>query len=156
MWQRIQTVFLIIVVLAMATTVFLPLWVSQVDGSLSYELYPLHFTIRTGTETTTEYFPYAITAILAVASATIAFIEIGKFKDRVVQMKLGALNALLMAAVVGCAVYFANQKIQQYDAGIWQYGFGLYAPIIAVVANFFANRFIRRDERLVRDSERLR
>lgn len=155
MWQRIQTVFLIIVVLAMITTVFLPLWISQADG-LFYELYPLHFTARAGTETTTEYFPYAITAILAIASATIAFIEIGKFKDRVVQMKLGALNALLMAAVVGCAVYFANQKIQQYAGGTWQYGFGLYAPIIAVVANFFANRFIRRDERLVRDSERLR
>jgi glucan phosphoethanolaminetransferase (alkaline phosphatase superfamily) len=154
MWQRIQTVFLVIIVLAMILTVFLPIWVGQSEN-VTHELYPLHYTTINGAERISKYFPYSIMAILSIASATIAAVEIGKYKNRVLQMKLGALNALLMAGVVGCAVYFANQMIQAHH-GNWQYGFGLYAPIIAVISNFLANRFIRRDEKLVRDSDRLR
>ena len=71
------------------------------------------------------------------------------------QMKLGALNSLVMAGAVVCAVVFIDQLSDQFEYG-WQYGIGLYLPIGAVFFNFLANRFIRRDEKLVRNSERLR
>ncbi|HOO10052.1 MAG TPA: DUF4293 family protein [Cyclobacteriaceae bacterium] len=32
----------------------------------------------------------------------------------------------------------------------------LFLPIVAMVSNMVANRFIRKDEKLVRDSDRLR
>jgi len=103
---------------------------------------------------TTEYFPYSTTAILAIAAATLAFIEVGKYKKRVLQMKLGALNSLFMAGSIVCAVIFSNQLLKTYEGGM--YGLGLWLPGVAVICNLLANRFIRRDERLVRDSQRLR
>ncbi|NJM24249.1 MAG: DUF4293 domain-containing protein [Bacteroidia bacterium] len=92
--------------------------------------------------------------MFSIAAATLAFIEIGKYKNRVLQMKMGAFNSLFLLGVVGGSVYFASQLINELGTG--QYGLGLYVPAVAVISNLVANRFIRRDERLVRDSERLR
>jgi hypothetical protein len=96
-----------------------------------------------------------LTAILAIASATLAIIAITKYKNRFAQMKIGALNSLFMAGTIGSAVYFASQLIKSLETG-GEYGLGLWLPGVAVLCNLLANRFIRRDEKLVRDSERLR
>lgn len=154
MWQRIQTLFLTIAILSLVATIFLPIWMHEEASGKSHALYAFHYsTMEKGIKTTT-YFPYSITAILAIAAATLAFIEIGKFKDRLLQMKLGALNSLFMAGTIASAVLFANQMFKTFQGG--HYGWGLWIPGIAVISNLVANRFIRRDEKLVRDSERLR
>jgi hypothetical protein len=81
--------------------------------------------------------------------------EIGKFENRLLQLKLGALNSILMAATIGSGVYFATRLIRTNQlAG--DYGLGLWLPAVAMISNVIANRFIRRDEKLVRDSDRLR
>ena len=102
----------------------------------------------------TDYMPYCLTAILAISSITIAIIEIGKYKDRVLQMKLGALNSLFLAGTIVSAFVFSNNLAKEFQGG--QLGLGLWLPGIAVLCNLLANRFIRRDEKLVRDSNRLR
>lgn len=154
MWQRIQTVFLAIAILSLVISIFFPIWVYQDPTGQSHELYPLHYTIKKDGERLTTYFPYSLTAILAVAAITLAIIEIGKYRNRVLQMKLGALNSLFMAGTIASAVFFSNQFMQAYRGGY--YGLGLWLPGVAVLCNLLANRFIRRDERLVRDSGRLR
>ncbi|MBT1697243.1 DUF4293 family protein [Fulvivirgaceae bacterium PWU4] len=154
MWQRIQTVFLAVAVISLVVTIFLPIWVYQDASGQSHQLYALHYTIVQNGERTTQYFPYALTAILAIASITLAVISIRSFKNRLLQMKLGALNSLFMAGTIASAVIFSNQFIKNFQGG--QYGLGLWLPGIAVICNLLANRFIRRDEKLVRDSDRLR
>ncbi len=154
MWQRIQTVFLLIAMISLIASIFLPIWVYQDASGQSHELYPLHYTIKNGETLNTQYFPYSVTAIVLIAAFTISFIEIRRFKDRVLQMKLGALNSLFMAGAIAAAVIFSNQMIKTFQGG--NYGLGLWLPGLAVVCNLIANRFIRRDERLVRDSDRLR
>lgn len=154
MWQRIQTVFLAVAIISLVVTIFLPIWVYQDASGQSHQLYPLHYTIVQNGERTTQYFPYALTAILAIAAATLAVISIRNFKNRLLQMKLGALNSLFMAGTIASAVIFSNQFVKNFQGG--QYGLGLWLPGIAVICNLLANRFIRRDEKLVRDSERLR
>jgi hypothetical protein len=153
MWQRIQTVFLVIAVISLIATIFLPIWVYEA-GEQTYQLYPLHYTIRSAASVNTQYFPYSVTAMVTVAAITIAIIEIRKFKDRVLQMKLGALNSLFMAGTIACAVIFSNPLIKSFQGG--HYGLALWLPGVAVICNLIANRFIRRDERIVRDSNRLR
>ena len=154
MWQRIQTVFLIIAIGSLLTTIFLPIWVLQETSGKAHALYALHYSTLENGVKTTIYFPYSITAILALAAATLAFVEVGKYKDRLLQMKIGALNSLFMAGTIGSAVFFANQMLKTFNGG--HYGWGLWVPGLAVLCNLIANRLIRRDERLVRDSERLR
>jgi hypothetical protein len=37
-----------------------------------------------------------------------------------------------------------------------EYGYAMWLPAIAMLSNLVANRFIRKDEKLVRDADRLR
>lgn len=149
MWQRIQTVFLAVAIIALLVSLVQPIWSIQTDTS-TLILTPFYL-LR---DATYQYFPFSATAILTVASATIALTSITKYRRRVVQIKLGALNSLLLVGVVGCSVFFAIRLIEEFQGGA--YGLGFYLPMVAVICNLFSNFFIRRDERLVRNSERLR
>jgi Domain of unknown function (DUF4293) len=154
MWQRKQTVFLAIVVLCMTASILFPIWRS-VETGIEHSLFPLHYSVLEGGVKSTLYFPYSLSAICAIAAATIALFEIGKYQNRMLQIKLGALNSLFMAGAIGSSVYFATDLIKTTRlAG--DYGMALFLPIIAMVSNMVANRFIRKDEKLVRDAERLR
>ncbi len=154
MWQRKQTIFLALTGSLMILMIFFPAWVAEQEG-IRRELYPLHYSVTESGAKTVTYFPYAISAILAAAAATLAFLAIGKFENRMTQIKMGALNSLLMAGSLGALVYFATQLIERNQmAG--QYGLSLWLPAGAMISNMIANRFIRRDEKLVRDSERIR
>jgi len=154
MWQRIQTVFLVIAIISLLASLFLPIWVSNDSGGEKHILYAMHYSAIQNDVQSATYFPYTLTAVFAIASMTVAFIEMGKFKNRMLQMKLGALNSLFLVATIGCAVYFASDLMKTFQGG--DYGLGLWLPGVAVLANLLANRFIRKDEKLVRDSERLR
>ncbi|MCW5910253.1 MAG: DUF4293 domain-containing protein [Cyclobacteriaceae bacterium] len=154
MWQRIQTVFLGLVVASMVIGLFLPL-LKVMEGTKEVQLFPLHFSTIENGQRATLYFPYSITAILMVAAATIAVMEIRRYDNRLTQIKLGTLNSLILAGSLASAVYFFTQVAKQYGGGshlppvIW-------IMFIGVASNWLAVRFIRRDEKLVRDSDRLR
>lgn len=150
MWQRIQTVFLAIVIVALVLSLIQPIWIFKVEGETSIMLTPFFYL----NDASYTYLPFSLTAILSIASITVAFTSIRKYKNRLLQMKLGALNSLLLVGVIGSSVYFAVHLVEQFQGG--RYGFGLYLPLAAVISNLLANFFIRRDEKLVRDSERLR
>lgn len=150
MWQRIQTIFLAIAIIALIISLVQPIWIYQAEDSADIVLTPFYL-LQDGDY---QYLPFSLTAILSVASITLAFISIRKYKNRMVQMKIGAFNSLLLVGVVGSSVYFAVNLIEKFQGG--HYGFGLYLPVVAVICNLLANFFIRKDEKLVRDSERLR
>jgi hypothetical protein len=153
MWQRIQTLFLVLVVVSMLVSFFLPIWMVS-NGTTEMQLYPLHFsTIENGVKTT-QYFPFSLMAILMAAAATIAIMEIMRFDNRMTQVKLGTLNSLVLAMVLGSVVYFYNQVTNQYGFG--KFGISIWVPFIGVACNWLAIRFIRKDEKLVRDSDRIR
>jgi hypothetical protein len=154
MWQRIQTVFLAIAIVSLLVSIFVPIWTNNDAEGKRHLLYAMHYSVVQNGEQTTTYMPFSLTAIFAVASVTVALIEIGKFKNRMLQMKLGALNSLFLVATIGCALYFASELIKTYQGG--EYGLGMWLPGVAVLSNLLANRFIRKDEKLVRDSQRLR
>ena len=122
--------------ISLLVTIFLPIWVYQDASGQSHQLYPLHYTIVQNGERTTQYFPYALTAILAIAAITLAVISIRNYKNRLLQMKLGALNSLFMAGTIASAVIFSNQFIKSFQGG--QYGLGLWLPGIAVICNLLA------------------
>ena len=96
-------------------------------------------------------------AALAVLAVVVALVEIFQYKNRLNQIKLGALNALLMAIALASSWYFS------YQAETWvapetqgNYDAGFFVLPIALLLNILANRFIRRDDKLVRSVDRLR
>ena len=150
MWQRIQTVFLGITIVTLIISLILPVWQGQAEDT-TVVLTPFYLSQK-GQYT---YWPYSLTAMLVVARITLALIEIRRYDNRILQMKLGALNTLILAGAMVCVAVYTMQLAKQYPTGS-QNGMGMYLIFAAVLCNWLAVRFIRRDERLVRDSDRLR
>ena len=96
--------------------------------------------------------------LLAIAAAVIAAYEIFQYRSRLNQMKLGLLNTLVLAALLGTSFYYATYVgAEMVDAdGNGSYHAGFYMPLLALLCNALANRFIKRDEDLVRSVDRLR
>ena len=161
MLQRIQTVFLSLIILLMVLFCIFPVWASSPgsDGMI-YQLYAL-FLFKGPAEDPNAgswiFWPYSISGILAVLVIIFAAIEIFSYKRRMKQVKFGALNSLLLAAILILSIWFANN-----GAGEWttenpgNYSLGVFFPAAAIFLNLFANRFIRKDEELVRSMDRIR
>ncbi|GAB3542539.1 hypothetical protein GCM10027443_43540 [Pontibacter brevis] len=96
--------------------------------------------------------------LLAIAAAVIAAYEIFQYRSRLNQMKLGLLNTLVLAALLGTTFYYATyvgaEMVEADSNGTYHAGF--YMPVVALLFNALANRFIKRDEDLVRSVDRLR
>lgn len=156
MLQRIQTVFLILIAVCMVLVLFFPLWESiepGPEGDILVTAWGLQ--ISAGDQITEVQFPYMFVAILAIASVVVTIIEITKFKNRLLQIKLGALNSLFMAGTLIASVLMINALMEEAGTS-GEYGIALWFPAIAMILNIFANRFIRRDEKLVRSADRIR
>jgi hypothetical protein len=160
MIQRIQTVFLLLVGISMALFLIFPSWmlVHPETGEMYklYSVFMLHQPEGAGTQ---EYifYPYSISGGLAVISMVVAFTEIFKYKNRLTQIKLGLLNSILMVASLLVLVflsYFDQMKLLPGIQGVYQPG--LFMPAAALIFNSLANRFIRKDEKLVRSVDRIR
>ena len=155
MWQRIQSVFLGLAILSLILGLLSPVWRGAGEG-IEYRLYPIYFMAKqNGQITISQYFPFCITAMLMVAAVTIAITEFRRYDNRFLQVKLGTLNSLILAGVMICDVLFSNQMAKAYSIP-WKYDFSLYLTFAAVAFNWLAIRFIRRDEKMVRDSDRIR
>lgn len=158
MLQRIQTVFLLLIVLLMGATLIFPIWsYTAAEGTeIHHVLFALYYEgVDASNNLVTIFFPYSLVATLAIGSITVTIIEISKFKNRLLQMKLGALNSLLMAGTLILAIYFVNNLMESKGVA-GGYGVGLYLPGVAMICNVIANRFIRKDEKLVRSVDRIR
>lgn len=155
MLQRIQTLLLALTALALVIALFMPIWVAPDIDGVAYKLYPLHYSSYQQGEISTVYFPFSITALLMMAAATLAIMELRRYDDRILQIKMGTLNTLFLMCVMICCVLFANQVTEEHPTG-WAYGPALYLSFAAVTFNWLAVRFIRSDEKKVRESERIR
>lgn len=157
MIQRVQSVFLAIVAICMVCTFFFPVLKKTNTKGASVELSytKMTFTAQDKTQKTSPTFYMAILAALAAATS---IFSISSFKKRLLQMKLGLLNSLLMAGILAFTMYFISQgeKHIGMNIGYKSFNVGFYLPLVALVCNIVANRYIRKDERLVRESDRMR
>ena len=104
-----------------------------------------------------QYFPYLIIGILGLVSAGIAIYELFQYRNRLLQIKIGAINSLIMGIALGGAIYSIIQfdkEICPFSPGHFHEGF--YLPAAAMLSNVIANRLIKRDEKIVRNSDRMR
>ena len=174
MIQRIQSVFLALIVFAMLGVVALPLW-TKTDATTgeSATLTAFGLSSARGAQTTASG---AITAsqhaaestwyiaLLAAAAAAAALYSIFQYRNRLLQMKLGLLNSILIAGTLGAVVYTVIYRAEFYLGGVPGQPAavagdklpGFWLPMVALVCNVLANRFIKRDDDLVRSSNRLR
>ena len=157
MIQRIQSVFLLLLALSMLSMLALPLW-HKTDALTHQELTLTAFNFAAvGLTLPTLPAPVWLIAALALAVAAVAAYEIFQFRSRFSQLKLGLLNLLLITATFGAEFYFSNHGERLLNPKLeGQNQPAFYLPLLALALNLLANRFIRRDEQLVRSADRLR
>jgi len=157
MIQRIQTIFLIIVAAAMFSMLFIPIWgkTSPETGEvMEITAMQLSYT-QDGKPMETMNTMYS--AVLAVLSSILAVGSIFSYRNRLKQIKLNFANALVISVIIGINVYLVFQGDVLFDEERpGSPGFGFFMPAVALVFNSLANRFIRRDEKMVRSADRLR
>ena len=157
MLQRIQTLFLVVVGLAMGAFVALPVWnKTALDQSQMATLTAFRLVYKQGI--TDFVTPTWYLALLAASVAGVALFSVFQYKNRTLQSGLCAANSILMTILMGLVAYFIFKKAQNFfdPAQEGNFDTGFYALVVALLANFLANRFIRRDENFVRSQDRMR
>ena len=157
MIQRVQTIFLFLITVAMGIALSNPIW--EKAGLKSPEmahLSALQYSHQDGITTYADTIWYL--ALLIALVGLVALYAIFQYRNRLTQTALCAVNSLMLTAIMGIILYRTLYAGKQYgnsaDQGTFLVGF--YAIIAALVFNALANRFIRRDEKLVRGSDRIR
>lgn len=91
---------------------------------------------------------------LAGLGGLVALVSIFLFKNRGLQMRLALLTivlSILLFVVAGLLVMTEQQGTAEYEES-----FGVALPILALIFGILANRFIQKDDKLVRSMDRLR
>ena len=154
--QRIQTVFLILVLITSVSMFFLPL-ISFLSDLLYLKLYVFEF--QNLTPDSEVHFSFAtVLPLLLVHLLVIALtlVTIFTFKNRILQIRLVRFSMLLtILLIVGIFFLYPNIVMNTVEAQT-EWESGAYMPIINMLFLFLANRSILKDEKLVRSVDRLR
>jgi len=164
MIQRVQTLFLLGLIICMALLFIFPIWEkTNPETGIKYALDSFYWMELTenpdkaGGWEVINTKPAFYLAGMAALSCLVALYSIFQFKNRLTQIKLGAVNAFVIMAYVATATYFiyTGENQMGYEArGIFKPGYFL--PLAALLFNSLANRFIKKDEKLVRSVDRIR
>ena len=161
MIQRIQTLFLILYIGALVSTFFFPVWqkISLNDETNSIEIIVTGYisSVDFNNGDTSILYDNFIISGLVIISCIVAAFSIFSYKNRLNQIKLGALNSFLTSVLIIYFLYdiFYNEQYININDKI-SFLISFYLIFLAIFFNFLANRFIRKDELLVRESERIR
>jgi hypothetical protein len=154
MIQRIQTVYLLLVVIISIIAFFQPL-ASIVTSANVFDLSSSGFTINPPIETLHISAWGLLTVSIAIPVLALATILL--YKKRKWQLTLSYLNFLLMdfyyIAIIA-TLWFADKQLALSSHWIYHYAFIL--QIVNMILTFLAIRAINKDEALVRSLDRLR
>lgn len=135
MLQRIQTIFMFVVIVTSGVVPFLVKLYANAVATINVLDKPVVLAM------------YIISALLSV-------IAILQFKDRKKQFVFNRLNMLLNLIILGVFVYWSLTL--SGESQISEKGIGMFLPIISIVFLVLANRAIKKDEDLVKSVDRLR
>ena len=158
MLQRVQTIFLAIAIIGMGVFLSFPIQTKISTGGIEKaELTAVKLTHQRN-EVQSQVQPVYYLIILAILVAVVSAYAIFSFKNRVLQSALCAVNSILMTVIMGLVIYFTFYKTAKlFDPALTgTYETGFYGLIAAMLSNVFANRFIRKDEKAVQQSNRFR
>ena len=127
MWQRIQTLYLLL-----ATGLVAAMFFCTKAGDIYY----------------TDYWPYLI---LLIVTAFLQVMALTTWKHRIFQMRTASLSAIILLALQGWLIYdfFTTHNTPVFHITA-------VFPIVAAILDFLATRSILADEMLVRSADRLR
>jgi len=136
MWQRIQTIYLAIATLLVASLFFCRLsTIVGAEGAVEYVKY-------------TEKVIYLALTIICVL---LGILSLGTFKLRLLQMRVSILTGLVL---IGYEIVLAVEFFTRPESMV--FSFTAIFPLVSAILCFMASRKIMQDEIMVRAASRLR
>lgn len=159
MWQRIQTVWWILSILAV--TLFglqdiLYFRSDLVGGAALFVQTSTGVALKTDLLDTGALYTNWTTAILLGFSVVISLTSIFIYKMRPFQLRLSILNALVLVGALLSVGYTAYRFSSTAGASFSGVSMWLSLPFIAIILQLLAARAVLQDEMLVRMSQRIR
>lgn len=155
MIQRIQTLYLLVIVILSGITLFSPFAaLTNVADGLQYvvNLKGVSLVASTGNQLIQNV--WALTALMSIIPL-VALTTVFLYKKRILQIRLSIFNTVLMAGYYGLLFIYLWQSGEKLHAE-WSLEIVSAFPLINIVLNVLAIRSIGKDEALVKSLNRLR
>lgn len=157
MLQRIQTVYLLLIVVLSIITLFMPVanLINKADlQSLIYSVNYKGIFLESNGVSTFISSVWGLTAIAAIVPI-VSIVTIFLYKNRKLQVRLSFFNMVLMAgyyALLTIYIWFACLNLNTD----WSLKIYTAFPLVNIILNTLAIRAIAKDEALVKSLNRLR
>lgn len=153
MIQRVQTIYLVVSLVLIALIFFVP--IAQLTYNSEqfitfratgfYDNASATFSVRT----------LSVVILLAVIISLYG-ISIFLYKSRVLQARICIINLILLTGLLAISIYHIVFFVQRVPGVNWIPGLSFIFPPIAIILTWLAFRGIRKDELLVKLSDRIR
>lgn len=151
MLQRKQTIYLLVSIILTVISLSFPIGSYNQDGLTVGTMMNLWVLTAQGTR---DFVVWPLFAIQLV-TLSMAVVAIFAYRNRLFQSKLCVLNILLLIGWYIVFIVYSLVFKTRYNAE-FQYSSLCILPLISIVAYIFARRGIKADEKLIRDSDRIR
>jgi hypothetical protein len=148
MIQRIQSLYLFIAFAAYIALFFLPVASFHATDSL-YSF----GSVITGAEAKLVIYPLILIVLATIACLVLVIIFL--YKKRTLQIRMTAIALLLNVIYIGTLFFFVD-RIETQLSATPVYEAGMYVTLVPLVFLVLATRAIKKDENLVRSTDRLR
>lgn len=155
MIQRIQTLYLLVIVVLSVFGFFMPM--ATLLSAESAEVYKLTFKgllEQTAAANVLVQNIWALSFLMAVSPA-IALVSIFLFKNRLLQIRLQIINIIFYAGFYLLLFIYVWQFVQKFQLD-WTIHIVTAFPLINIILSVLAIRAIGKDEALVKSLNRLR
>ena len=156
MIQRIQSVFLFVAAIVTIILLFISIGdIYTAEAQYTFTCFNVHLPNGQAVMSTIYI------ALILILSACISIYAIFKYKDRMKQTQIISINMLVFLIAIMLMIWvfpdflFQRKGLMQ-EGDIFRFNYWIMIFVIPPVCMFLANRFIRKDERLVRSADRLR
>ncbi|OFY63946.1 MAG: hypothetical protein A3H98_13385 [Bacteroidetes bacterium RIFCSPLOWO2_02_FULL_36_8] len=168
MLQRLQTLFLCGILFLTTALFFVEIWEqtnlnpgpeaplkTTETGTLSLNSLTI---IKAGEGQTQLNHSTFLLQVIAGVSILLTIVIIFLYKNRLLQIRMVNLLNLLLAGLLTALIFEIQFAEKQLSGTIINksYEIGTFLPAISIILGFFANKYIRKDEKLVRSMDRIR
>lgn len=152
MIQRIQTIFLLLTAIFMASAVFCPLFEIVESGKLALTFH----SFGIGKILNAEYPTWGILTF-GIISSLLAFVNIFLFKKRKLQINIALITALSIVIYFVATLVYLNAYLSKLESDYnLNIQFGIILPVLALIFDLLAMTKIKKDEKLVKSLDRIR
>ncbi|TAH25800.1 MAG: DUF4293 family protein [Cytophagales bacterium] len=162
MIQRIQSLFLTGIFITMILSFFTTFWKATaiekstgISGNIELNALAIHFIPHGQATFESKGDTYYIAALVLLIALTSMYALL-QYKNRRLQIKLSSLNYLLLSGLIGLFFLAIDKTKVIFETSLITYSIGFYLPLIGIVMNFFALKYIKKDEELIRSVDRIR